>query len=62
MKFFCNHDWTVNVDTYLSITSGLNALPETISSDNVTPCHIVVMTCVKCGKIYKTVTRLNEVK
>lgn len=63
MQLFCRHDWEKQSDTVI------RAMPEELlsklskingsSSMLLAVKHVVILTCKKCGKVYKSVEKLG---
>jgi len=58
---FCKHDWKIQTERFIESNFERAArlkVPFT-GNDNMdhSATHIVIMTCNKCGKVNKTVTR-----
>jgi len=56
----CNHNWELVTDTVLDpIPDELKSRITKLSGTRKIK-HIVIMKCLKCGKIYKSVEKLDE--
>lgn len=53
----CNHEWEVVSDKLIPPKIDLNIVDEVsgVRSDHLVSKHVFIMSCKKCGKIYKSV-------